>query len=152
MPPQVTLKAESDLALEQTPWTVKAISWLLGVETAVYIGLAVYHWLNTGPFDPQQFLQLLWQVVATSGLLSTAALLCLLATFFFWRLMRIGWGIAMLAQAVSLVISLLQYYSNLQFYTYFMMLFAIFMVVYLHHPDVQAAFQTHREIENTEEV
>ncbi len=124
------------------PWSVRAITWLLLGQATLLLTLAVW-----------QAIEAYESVIAATALLNqlilllhtltlTAVfLLLLVALLAFGRLWPRGWGYAMLAQGVSLALTLAQHFRGREAYTHPLMLLGIFMVIYLHHPDVQATFQ-----------
>ncbi|HEX6383665.1 MAG TPA: hypothetical protein VF177_03245, partial [Anaerolineae bacterium] len=61
----------------------------------------------------------------------------------FFGLWRNAWLNATLVQGLTLLVALVMYAhaQGERFYVFLMMVYGIFMVVYLHHPDVQATFQ-----------
>jgi len=62
-------------------------------------------------------------------------------TFHFLRLRSTAWVSAMLLQGLTLLMALGVYLRGQAPYGYPMMLFGIFMVLYLHNPDVHNAFR-----------
>ena len=106
------------------PWAVTAIGWLLLIETAGLVTLAV---LNVGHVTALAFAAL--------------AVLALVATIGFARLRRGGWVNAVLLQGGGLALALLMYFRGHVADAYLMMVYGILMVLYLHQADVQAAFR-----------
>jgi hypothetical protein len=106
------------------PWAVTAIAWLLLVETA---GLLVLAYINIGSVSALAFVAL--------------AVLALGAAVGFARLRRGGWVNAVLVQGGELAMALLWFFGAHVAYSYFMMVYGILMVFYLHQADVQAAFR-----------
>ena len=106
------------------PWAVTAIGWLLLVEMAGLLFLAV---VNLGRTAGVAFLAL--------------ALLALAAAVGFARLRRGGWVNAVLVQGGELLIALGLFFGPRPAYCYAMMIYGVLMVLYLHQADVQAAFR-----------
>jgi hypothetical protein len=69
-------------------------------------------------------------------------LLALVAGLGFLWLWQTGWPTAMLVQGMGLLVSLGLYLRSNPPYIFGLMSYCILMVIYLHHPDVQQAFQT----------
>jgi hypothetical protein len=140
---------ESDMETEVVeaslrPWAVKAITWLLYGQTAVLFGVAVYTFLQIDDIvwpdaDVNQIIALLMLLNMTI-IFASLSLLVLLAAFSFLGLWRGGWSISMLAQGLILVVTLILFSFTAPFYVYLLMGYAVFLVLYLHHPDVEAAF------------
>lgn len=126
------------------PWAVKAITWLLLGQTAVLFGVAFYAFLLLDTVSLPQaevsqimaLLTLLNMAIIFSGL----ALLTLISAIGFIGLWHSGWSISMLAQGLILIVTLILYSRTAPFYVYLLMGYAVFLVLYLHHPDVEAAF------------
>jgi len=74
------------------------------------------------------------------------ALLALVVAPRFFRLRSTAWISAMLLEGLTLLMALGVYLRGKAFYGYLMMLYGIFMVVYLNHSEVQAAFRSPHEI------
>jgi hypothetical protein len=69
-------------------------------------------------------------------------LLAVVAAFGFLGLWRTGWPTAMLLQGLCLLVALGLYLRTAPPYALGLMSYSILMVIYLHHPEVQQAFQT----------
>ncbi len=106
------------------PWAVSAITWLLLVELAGLLVLAI---VNRERLAGLGFVAL--------------AVLALAALVGFMRLRRGGWVNAVLVQGGDLALALLLYFQSQPAYSYAMMVYGILMVLYLHQADVQAAFR-----------
>jgi hypothetical protein len=135
------------------PWAVKAITWLLFGQTAVLFGTAVYTFLQLESMplteaDISQILALL-TFLNMPIVFASLALLVLVAAFSFLGLWRGGWSISMLAQGLILIVTLILFSLTAPFYIYLLMGYAVFLVLYLHHPDVEAAFHI-KEVPNGE--
>ncbi len=68
-------------------------------------------------------------------------LIALLDSLEFMRMKPRAWATALLVQGISLFISLIYYFNGKPGYIYGLMAFCIFMVLYLHHYDIQVHFQ-----------
>jgi hypothetical protein len=125
------------------PWAVKALTILLFIQAAGMLAASVYNFL-TLDLDtaglPVSWLALITSLLANSMIFAALALLALLASLAFFGLWRSGWLVAMLAQGLTLAVALILYFRGHYGYVYLVMLYAIFMVLYLHHPDVVATF------------
>ncbi|MFO7537789.1 MAG: hypothetical protein R6X32_06980 [Chloroflexota bacterium] len=126
------------------PWAVKAITWLLFGQTAVLFGTAVYTFLILDEIilpqaDVGQIVALL-TVLNIPIIFISQSLLVLAAAFSFLGLWRGGWSISMLAQGLILIATLALFSFTAPFYVYLNMGYAVALVLYLHHPDVEAAF------------
>jgi hypothetical protein len=126
------------------PWAVKAITWLLLGQTAVLFGVALYTFLlldtvSLPQAEVSQIMALLTLLNMTI-IFSSLALLTLISAISFVGLWRGGWSISMLAQGLILIVTLILYSRAAPFYVYLLMGYAVFLVLYLHHPDVEAAF------------
>ncbi len=126
------------------PWAVKAITWLLFGQAAVLFGTAVYTFLLLDEITPpqadvNQLLALLTLLNIPIVFLSMA-LLALASAFSFLGLWRSGWSIGMLTQGLILVATLILFSFTAPYYVYLNMGYAVALVLYLHHPDVEAAF------------
>jgi hypothetical protein len=73
------------------------------------------------------------------------AVLALSAAVGFLRLVPAAWVSAVTVQGANLLLALLLYFGGRPSYVYGMMLVGIFMVIYLHQADVQAAFRRRGE-------
>jgi hypothetical protein len=111
-------------AASRRPWAVTAIGWLLLIETAGLLTLAI---VNFGHVTALAF--------------ATLAVLALAAAIGFARLRRGGWLNAVLLQGGGLALALLLYLRGHVADAYLMMVYGILMVLYLHQADVQAAFR-----------
>jgi hypothetical protein len=125
------------------PWPVTANAWLLLLEAAGLLGMAALYvgpWVERLPFMPADWLER--SLVRTTGLFFTLlAVLALVSAFGFFRLARSAWLSAVLVQGLTLGLALILYYGGRPAFVYGMMLYGIFMVLYLHQADVQAAFR-----------
>jgi hypothetical protein len=145
MMPELESELETEvIEASLRPWAVKAITWLLFGQTAVLFGMAVYTLLQLDDFTlPHADMS---QIIAVLTLLNmtivfgSLALLVLAAAFSFLGLWRGGWSISMMAQGLILIVTLILFSFTAPFYVYLLMGYAVFLVLYLHHPDVEAAF------------
>lgn len=113
---------------ENRPWPVKLLALLFVLEAFGFIAAL---WLSGG--------RLPYLILGPAAALSALLL---------WLLWSPGWAFAILVQGVTLLVTLLEYKqlatdtTYTAYTTYPLMAFAIFMVIYLHNPDVRAAFMT----------
>jgi hypothetical protein len=126
---------------------VSANAWLLGLEAAGFIALGALYLGPLGaawPLTPEA-----WQAerlaVLTGVIFSLLAVMALSAAVGFFRLVPAAWVSAVTVQGANLLLALVLYFSGRPGYVYGMMLAGIFMVVYLHQADVQAAFRRRGE-------
>jgi len=96
------------------------------------------------------------QAAAIVLLLGPTAVLALLAAFGFLFMLRVGWLLAMVVQALTLLTCLLLYAEWEEFLPeepmiiYPVMLYCIVMVLYLNSSDIRAAFHVRRRREPRE--
>jgi hypothetical protein len=145
---------------ESRPWPVKAITLLLFLQTAGLLTIAAYNFNRldlSAATTPLAILLLVLSVLTSSIAFSALALLNVVAAVSFLGLWRTGWSNAMLVQGMTLLVALVLYFRGggtrapHPFYIYFLMVYGIFMVIYLHHPDVQAAFHVRPSSADVEE-
>jgi len=137
-------QSPTPLTPEERPWPVKALTVLLFVQFIVLLTLAAHNFISLdvgeGP-AAETLLALLFGAAAGSLALGALSLLALVAAMGFFGLWRTAWLTSMVVQGLMLFISLVMYFQGERFYTFLMMFYGIFMVIYLHHPDVQATFR-----------
>lgn len=126
------------------PWAVKAITWLLFGQTAVLLAITLYTFLRIDDVvlpqaDADQIIALL-SLLNMPIVFGSLTLLTLLSAFSFLGLRPIGWSISMMVQGFILIVTLILFSFTAPFYIYLLMGYAVFLVLYLHHPDVEAAF------------
>jgi hypothetical protein len=146
--------------LERTrSWPVRANALLLILQAAGLGGIAAY---TIWQVDWQQLVQqaetgasvspglqdAAEQAVVFVLVLGPPAVLAILAAIGFLFLFRIGWLLAMMVQALTLLACLLLYteWNTISFseppdFIYLVMLYCIVMALYLNSSDVRAAFQ-----------
>jgi hypothetical protein len=112
------------------------------------IGYGALFYFNLATLDssalqgaPDQIANLILSVLVL-GILLLPTIAGLIATINTLRRGRHAWNNAILVQGLSLAISLMFYFllEDRTFFTYSPMAYALFLVVYLMLPDVQAAF------------
>jgi len=103
---------------------VAALSWLLLIEAAALLLLAIFTFGQP----------------ISAAFLALAILAIFAAVGFIW-VRRGGWVNAVLVQGGGLLAALWLYFGPRPAYCYPMMLAGILMVLYLHQADVQAAFR-----------
>jgi hypothetical protein len=139
-------------------WPVRANGLLLVLEAAGLGGISAY---NVWRVDWQQVQQLIEteatpsselidaveQAVVLVLILGPLAVLAVLAAVGFFFLFRVGWLLAMIVQALTLLACLLLYtqWEGMLYrepvFIYPVMLYCIMMTLYLNSSDVRAAFQ-----------
>jgi hypothetical protein len=148
-------------------WPVRANGLLLVLEAAGLGGISAY---NVYQVDWQQVQQQAETAASLSAelveeirraaaivlLLGPPAVLALLAAFGFLFMLRVGWLLAMVVQALTLLTCLLLYAEWEEFLPeepmiiYPVMLYCIVMVLYLNSSDIRAAFHVRRRREPRE--
>lgn len=148
-------------------WPVRATGLLLVLEAAGLGGIGAY---NVYQVDWQQVQQQaettaslspdlveeIQQTAAIVLLLGPPAVLALLAAFGFLFMLRVGWLLAMIVQALTLLACLLLYaeWEDLlrqePMFVYPVMLYCIVMVLYLNSSDIRAAFHVRQRREPRE--
>jgi hypothetical protein len=136
---------------EARPWPVRLSTILLFVQALGLIGLGVFSYDAAVLQQESDLLHLVLTIF--TNLTRTLAfgalgLLAFMAGFGFIGLWRTGWPTAMLVQGLCLLVSLGLYLRSAPPYIFGLMSYCILMVIYLHHPDVQQAFQTKQMQEN----
>jgi len=134
------------------PWPVTALGLLLLVQALALLGIGA-----------GQLLAASWKLGITletvagelphalRGIFFVAlALLALLVAINFFQLRRRAWMSAMLVQGLGLLLALGVYLrdnpGSHPHYSYVMLLYGLFMVIYLNYGEVQAAFRPRPEI------
>jgi lysylphosphatidylglycerol synthetase-like protein (DUF2156 family) len=119
---------------------VSIVAFLLALETAGFLSLALLQWLRGDLFErvsipgigPSPFILIF----------SFLAVLAFLGTVGFYRLWPAAWITAVSVQGISLILSLLLYANQRPAYIYWIMIFCIVLVAYLNHSEVKSAFRT----------
>jgi len=114
------------------PWAVTACGRLLGLQGFALIFLA---W-TIRPASPNPVLSEVWLALSFSLL----GLFAIITSVSLLRLAARARNRAMLLQGISLALALFLYFGERPGYIYAVMIYGIFMVLYLHHPDVRACF------------
>lgn len=140
------------------PWPVRILTLLLLIQAAGLIGLSVYSYnpeILEHEDEVRAVLTFLTEIPRTIAFGSLGLLAIAAALGFLW-LWRTGWPTAMLVQGLGFLVTIGLYLRSRPPYIYAVMAYCILMVFYLHHPDVQKAFQTKQmqdqsdpEVENT---
>ena len=148
----MTRTAETRHRAPARPWPVTALGLLLLVQALALLGIGA-----------GQLLAASWKLGITldtvaeqlphalRGILFVAlALLALLVALNFFRLRRGAWMSAMLVQGFGLLLALGVYLRDrpgaAPHYSYLMMVYGLFMVIYLNYGEVQAAFRPRPEM------
>ena len=139
-------------------WPVRANALLLVLQAAGLGGISAYNvwqvdWqqlqqqIETEASPSPELVEALEQAVVLVLLLGPLAVLAVLAALGFLFLFRVGWLLAMIVQALTLLACLLLYtewegmlYGEPAF-IYPLMLYCIVMTLYLNSSDIRAAFQ-----------
>jgi predicted membrane channel-forming protein YqfA (hemolysin III family) len=133
-PPPVTPKTAR-------PWPVTALALFLLLQTAGLLGLAAFKIIAIDSASDDLIAN--WN--DSLGILYLLlACLSLLAALGFFRLWQNSWLMAMLLQGLCLLNGLIIYFQNGPAYSYAIMTYAIFMVIYLNHYEVRGAFHARK--------
>lgn len=127
------------------PWPTTAVSLLLAGQAVGYLVLNVWHGYTVAAetgnaVSLQQALEGVLQTAAFSVTLFVLVVLALFAIVTIRRRWASAWLNALLVQTISLVLALVLYFTTRPFYAYIIMAYALYVVVYLVLPGVQAAF------------
>ncbi len=129
-------------------WSVRATGFLLVVQIAALVGIAIHQLDQVGLLEWEAWQQLTRSTLPLNkaGVIGLTFLpiagLAALAAMGFFVLRPFGWLLAMLTQGTTLLVCLLIYWVptwELD-YLYLLMLFCIVMVLYLNSYDVRVAF------------
>lgn len=132
-------------------WAVRALTLFLFLETLLLAALGAgglyVGFLQTQPQPLPAFLtgfseQVLAALVLGGLALGAVAVPALIAAVMFLLQRRIGWTLATTVQSLVLAIGIALFFFGERLLTFAIMGIGIFMVAYLHHPDVQTTFQT----------
>jgi hypothetical protein len=126
-------------------WPVRVLTLLLFVQAAGLIGLSIFNFDQSILQQESDFLQIiLTSFIDLNRTMAFGALglLAIVAGFGFLWLGRTGWLTGMLVQGLVLLAAIGLHLRGGPPYTFGLMGYCILMVIYLHHPDVQQAFQT----------
>ena len=140
---------------KERPWPVKALTVLLFVQSLGLLILAAYNFITLDLAQApatETLIALLYGTAANSLAFSALSLLALMAALGFFGLWRTAWLNSMVVQGLMLFVALVMYFQGERFYVFLMMAYGTFMVVYLHHPDVQATFRPNVMPDRPEEV
>ena len=116
----------------QRPWAVTAIGRLMLLEGLGLLFLAWY----LAPDTARPTVSEIWLALT----LAVLGLFALISSLRFLRLRRKARDRAMLLQGATLSLALFLYFDQGPGFIYGMMVYAIFLVLYLQHPDVLACF------------
>jgi hypothetical protein len=126
------------------PWPVRILTLLLLIQAGGRIGLSAYSYnpeILNHEDEVRAVVTFLTEIPRTIAFGSLGLLAIAAALGFLW-LWRTGWPTAMLVQGLGLLVAIGLYLRSQPPYIYGVMAYCILMVFYLHHPDVQKAFQT----------
>lgn len=121
----------------ERPWPVKALTWLLALET-VALGALAFIYLQ----GSESIIEKLAERPFFAAFVPLS-LLALLATLGFLRLRPGAWVIAMLVQGLMLLAALLSYFgsNHREPVVFATMFYGVVMVVYLNYADVPLVFR-----------
>jgi hypothetical protein len=123
------------------PWPVTALGLFLLLQTAGLLALAAFDLLASeimsGALSAGESSLL-------GALYLLLAILALISALGFFRLWLNSWLTAMLLEGLCLIVALILYFQGRPDYTFGLMAYAVFMVVYLNHYEVRDAFHAHK--------
>jgi hypothetical protein len=123
------------------PWPVTALALFLLLQTAGLLGLAAFNIIVVDSATDNLIAN--WSN-SLGVLYLLLAGLSLLSALGFFRLWLNSWLMAMLLQGLCLLNALIIYFQNGPAYSYGIMTYAIFMVIYLNHYEVRGAFHARK--------
>ena len=126
------------------PWPVRILTFLLIFQSLGFIGLSIFNY-NPNSLEQKDLLATILNFFThlnRTMAFGSLGLLAIFAAFGFLWLWRTGWPTAMLVQGLGLLVSIGLYIRSHPPYIFGVMAYCILMVIYLHHPEVQQAFQT----------
>jgi hypothetical protein len=120
------------------------VALLLFLQVALLLGTAAWTFHALGDIDlawtdDDQLIELIGRLSHTFIFIALAFLTLLFALSFF-ALWRNAWSVSMLAQTFILLEMLFLFSMTAPLYVYLNMGYAVFLVLYLNHPDVIATF------------
>lgn len=136
------IESVEEASKAERPWSVRLLTLLLLVQAA---GFTLATWQRAGGFALDALTWTLVWTAVTNILSSSLAYIvlgtvALLTALLFWLLWRQAWALAILLQGLTLLVVLVEYGRDPTLATYPLMAFAVFMVIYLHNPDVRTTF------------
>ena len=124
---------------------IQIVTWLLFVQALALLALGILNFNNLGigaNLTPEETIAILFKGLTGSIVFIALACIGLVATFNFWRLDGLAWTMGMLVQGLMLVTALILFFQDItHIYAYAMMAYGIFMVIYLHMPDIIGTLQ-----------
>jgi hypothetical protein len=120
----------------ELPWAIKFTGRLLGLQSLVLLGLAIYA-APAPPIPAHKFVEL-WP----SAFYMAMAFLSAWAGLGLLRLRSSAWNLAMLLEGAVLLHALVLYWLGRPFYIYPQMLFGILTVVNLNQSSLRRSFPT----------
>ncbi len=140
-------------ARPRRPWAVTANALLLLLQAGGFGATGVLYLGRLGALWPLGVEA--WEAgriaLATGFVFAVLALLALVAAGGFLRQWRQAWVVGVMVQGVELLLALILFYRGRPAYVHVMMVYGIFMVLYLHQADVQAAFRPHEPVDAAEQ-
>jgi lysylphosphatidylglycerol synthetase-like protein (DUF2156 family) len=133
------------------PWAVTASALLLLLQGVSFFVFGLFHFRELNLDWGQPVGVLIFQLLHNlfpGAVFAPLALLALWASIGLMRLWRRAWLDAMLVQGLSLLLALIIYFNQEQAFDYVIMIYGIFMVVYLHTPDIELTFRVRSTLDN----
>ncbi len=118
----------------------KIATWLLLAQALALLALGILNFLDLGldaNLTSEEAIGVFFKGLTSSIVFIALACIGLAATFNFWRVDRIAWTMGILTQGLTLLTALIIFFEGLLgIYAYGIMAYGIFMVIYLHMPDI----------------
>ncbi|MCB8944194.1 MAG: hypothetical protein H6658_10610 [Ardenticatenaceae bacterium] len=134
-----------------TPRTgaIRIATWLLFGQSLALLALGILNFLHLGigaNLTAEEAIGLLFNDLTGSIIFIALACISLVAAINFWRMDTVAWTMGNLAQGLILLSALIIFFEGIMaLYAYAMMAYGIFMVIYLHLPDIIGTFQQTNE-------
>jgi hypothetical protein len=124
---------------------IKIATWLLFGQANALLTLGLLNFLNLGlgaTLTSENAISILFQGLTGSIIFIALACITFVATFNFWRMDNLAWTMGILSQGLILLTALIIFFEGfLSIYAYGMMASGIFMVIYLHLPEIIGALR-----------
>ena len=135
-----TIVTMSQSTLSTRTVAIQIATWLLLGQALALLTLGILNFLDLGigaNLTPEEAIGVFFEGLTSSIVFIALASIGLVATFNFWRADQLAWTMGILTQGLMLLTALIIFYEGLMvIYAYAMMAYGIFMVIYLHLPDI----------------
>lgn len=142
-------KKKRDNKPKSRPWAVSVAGILLIIQSIGFFLLSAANFptgLNWQPTQFGEYFGLMYHLIPTT-LYGFLGFISFLASIDFLRIRPNAWSIALGVQGFALFGALVQYFGSRPLKIYPMMAYCIFMVIYLHHNEVQEAFEQKHKLD-----